>query len=188
MEEVVDPRPQAQTVDPDPFIIGLGIFSAIAGAGAFLEARRLRETAEAHQQQQFRTAWFACRRTLIFLRRSVDEFETYMLEDGFGRTAFRIGAIRLTVDFGRRRQLRRLSAQLLNTAGFMTDNVDDLSEFLGPADQERVDGILTRLGEIVMPATYRDLIRLAREVTDLFTVFLDDIGDREDFPSSENNA
>ena len=111
-----------------------------------------------------------------------------MLEDGFARTAFRIGAIRLTVDFGRRKALRRLNGQVFQTAQHMTDNLDDLSDFLGPEDQERVDQILQSLGDIEMPATYRDLIRIARDVSGLFTDFLDDIGERESFPRDRDEA
>ena len=69
----MQPTESRQTVDPDPFTIALGLFGAVAGGGSFLEARRARQEAELHHQQQFRTAWFACRRTLIFLKRSVDE-------------------------------------------------------------------------------------------------------------------
>lgn len=31
-----------ELVDPDPFTIGLAVFSALAGGGSFLEARRQR--------------------------------------------------------------------------------------------------------------------------------------------------
>lgn len=182
---------QAWTVeatDPDPFTIGLGIFAAIAGGGTFLEARRTRQEAEGHHKDAYRSAWFASRRTLIFFKRSVDEFETYMLEDGFAKSIFRIGAVRLTVDFGRHKALRRLNGQVMTTAQFMADNLDDLSDFLGVDDQQQIDAILKRLGEIEIPGTYRDLIKLARAASELYSDFLDEIGEREAFPRDANNA
>jgi hypothetical protein len=184
MEEQ-DRSPQA-LVDPDPFSIGLGIYAAIAGGGTFLEARRQRVDSELQHLQQFRGAWFACRRTLIFFKRSVDEFESYMLEQGYSRTAFRIGAIRLTVDFGGRKAMRRLNGQILMTAEKMADNFDDLSDYLGVDDAERVSGILIHLRDLELPATYRDVIRIARDVGALFTDLLDDIGERESFPRDAN--
>ena len=79
-------------IDPDPFTIGLGIFGAIAGGGAFLENRRQRQLVQDQQRGAFRAAWFAARRTLLFFKHQIDEFETYMLEDGaaaarWGKTA-----------------------------------------------------------------------------------------------------
>lgn len=177
--------PADRLVDPDPFTIGLGIFAAIAGGGSFLEARRTRQATERQQKDAFRAAWFASRRTVIFFKRSVDEFETYMLEDGYSRSAFRIGAVRVTVDFNRHRAMRRLHGQVMTTANYMADNLDDLSEFLGEDDQEQIDKILNRLSEIEIPPSYRDLIKLAREASDLYSDFLEDIGEREQFPTHD---
>jgi hypothetical protein len=95
-----------ELVDPDPFTIGLGIFAAIAGGGAFLEQRRQRQMLQDQQRAAFRASWFAARRTLIHFKQQVDEFETYMLEDNYGAREFRIGAVRLTVDRGRHQSMR----------------------------------------------------------------------------------
>jgi hypothetical protein len=134
-----------EAIDPDPFTIGLGIFSALAGGGAFLEARRQREIVQDQQRGAFRQAWFASRRTLIFFKHQIDEFETYMLEDNYGQRQFRIGAVRLTVDAGRHHALRRLRGQTLITASRMGDDLDDLSEFLGQEYAERVQQVLAQL-------------------------------------------
>ena len=97
----------SELVDPDPFTIGLGIFSAVAGGGTFLEARRARENAQNQQRDNFRAAWYGARRTLIHFKQQIDEFETYMLEDDYGRKTFRIGSVRLMVDRGRHQAHRR---------------------------------------------------------------------------------
>ncbi len=70
----------------------------------------------------------------------------------------------------------------------MADNLDDLSDFLGVDDQQQIDAILKRLGEIEIPGTYRDLIKLARAASELYSDFLDEIGEREAFPRDANNA
>lgn len=168
-------------VDPDPFTIALGIFAAIAGGGSFLEARRARQAGDQRQKEAFRTAWFACRRTVIHFRRVVDEFETYVLEDGYGKQAFRIGAVRITVSRESHRAMRRLNGQAMMTATHMADDLDELSEFLGPEDQSQNDLILERLSEITIPEFYKDVIRLARDLVQVYEHFLESIGDREQF-------
>jgi hypothetical protein len=167
--------------DPDPFTIGLGIFSILAGGGAFLEARKQREIAQDAQHGAFRQAWFQARRTLIFFKGQIDEFETFILEDTYGQRQFRIGAVRLTVDAGRRRQMRRLRGQTLITANHMGDNLDDLSEFLGAEYSERVEAVLTHLGAIEIPETYGQLIRVARDAFYEYDSFLTFIADKEGF-------
>ncbi|HEX8003272.1 MAG TPA: hypothetical protein VF519_11315 [Mycobacteriales bacterium] len=172
----------AGAVDPDPFSIGIAIFSTFASGAAFLETRRQRQHLEHAERRNFRAAWYDARRSLIFFRRSLDEFETYMLEDGYGRRAFRIGAVRVTVDGRRKHQMRRLKGQALTTANNLSDNLDDLSDYLGAADQAAVDGLLTRLGEIErLPDRYSDLVRLGREVALLYDDLLEGIAEREGF-------
>ena len=51
--------------DPDPFTIGLGIFGAVAGGGAYLEARRQRAAADRRERDAFRAAWYDCRRAIV---------------------------------------------------------------------------------------------------------------------------
>jgi hypothetical protein len=180
-EDGGDAHDGAELIDPDPFTIGLGIFSAMAGGGAFLETRRSREHVQQQSRDSFRAAWFKARRTLIHFKSQVDEFETYIYEDGYGRKAFRIGAVRLEVDRGRHKSLRRLRGQALVTASHMGDDLDDLSEFLTSDYQEQVDAILNRLGECELPAQYRDLIVVARESIVLYGDLLEAIETGEGF-------
>lgn len=169
-------------IDPDPFSIGIALFSAMAGGAAFLETRRSRVVVEQAQRRAFRAAWFNTRRSLIFFKRSLDEFETYMLEDGYGRRAFRIGAVRLVVDGQRKQQMRRLKGQTLTTANTLSDNLDDLSDHLGPEDQAAVDAILVRLAGIgQLPDRYADLVRVGREAVALYGDLLEVVADREGF-------
>jgi hypothetical protein len=175
-------------VDPDPFTIGLGLFAAIAAGGTFLEARRSRQETERVQKDAFRSAWFASRRTLIHFKRAADEFESFMLEDGYARKAFRIGEVRISVDFNRHKSMRRLHGQVLTTANFMADHLDDLSEYLGSEDQPAVDRILVGLKEMSFPESYRDIIRMARTAGELYGDFLQDLGEREGFPQSAESA
>lgn len=113
---MTSPEERHQVVDPDPFTIALGIFAAIAGGGSFLEARRQRQFMERQQQESFRGAYFACRRTLIYFQRLVDEFETYVKEDGYGHMTFRVGTVRLSVGRDRHKAMRRLNGQAMITA------------------------------------------------------------------------
>lgn len=176
-------------VDPDPFSIGIAIFSALASGAAFLETRRSRQNVETAERRAFRAAWYDARRSLIFFRRSLDEFETYMLEDGYGRRAFRIGAVRVVVDGRRKHQMRRLKGQALTTANTLSDNMDDLSDYLGTEAQASVDALLTRLGEIErLPDRYSDLIRLGREIASLYDDLLEGIADREGFEEDGDYA
>ena len=176
-----------QVIDPDPFTIGLGIFGAIAGGGAFLENRRQRQLVEGQQRGAFRAAWFAARRTLLFFKHQIDEFETYMLEDNFGQKQFRIGAVRLSVDAGRHRALRRLRGQTMVTASHMGDDLDDLSEFLGTEYADQVTKVLDHLEAIKIPETYRELIHVARDAFYEYDGFLTYIADIEGFQPDEED-
>lgn len=169
-------------VDPDPFTIGIALFSAVAGGAAFLETRRTRVNQEQAQRRAFRAAWFDTQRSLIYFRRSVDEFETFMREDGYTRRPFRIGVVRLSVEPRRKQQMRRLKGQALVTANTLSDNLDDLSEFLGPEDQDAVNAILVRLEAIDrLPDRYLDVVRLGREAVDLYEDLLAGVAEREGF-------
>jgi hypothetical protein len=177
----VDVTDSPDLVDPDPFTIGLGIFAAVAGGGAFLEARRQRQIVESQQKGAFRSAWFAARRTLIHFKQNLDEFETFVLEDGYGTRKFRIGAVRLTVDAGRHKALRRLRGQCLTTAHHMGDDLDELSEFLGGDYAERIQLVLEHLAAIGIPETYGELIKAARNAFYEYESLLTYIADVEGF-------
>ena len=174
----------SEFVDPDPFIIGLGILQIVAAGGAFLESRRQRRELQRAQRQQFRATWYAARRSVIFLKRTADEFETYMFEGAYGRRQFRIGAVRLSVNPVQHQAMRRMHGQTMKTAQHLADDLDDLSNYLGAEDQQRIDAIHDRLNRIdQLPDQYRDVIQLAREAVQLYSDLLDDVGEREQFES-----
>jgi hypothetical protein len=104
-----------------------------------------------------------------------------MLEDDYAESAFRIGAVRITVDRGRHQVLRRLKGQAMTTANVLTDTIDDLSEFLGTDDQEMIERILDELAQIELPTRYSDVIRSARKGRELYAELLSSVGEREGF-------
>ena len=171
-------------VDPDPFSIGLGLLQIISAGASFLEARRQRQLIEQGQAERFRSAWFQSKRSLIFFKRTADEFETYMLEGGYARRAFRIGSVRLYVDRHQHQALRRLHGQTMTTASHLADDLDDLSDFLDARDQPAIDALQARLVKMEsFPDSYRDVISLSREVIQLYQDLIDDVGEREGFTS-----
>lgn len=169
-------------VDPDPFGIGIGIFAAMVSGAQFLEARRQTQYLQQQQQAAFRTAWFEARRSLIFFKRTVDEFETYVIEDGYGRKAFRVGSVRLVVTARRANEMKRLRGRALHSATRLGDDLDELSNFLGPAEQEAVDSIIASLNEFgAFPDRYLDLITQGKQVVALYSALLDALADRQEF-------
>ena len=181
-DALVDDPLDNELSDPDPFVIGLGLLQIAAAGGAFLENRRRRQAVEQAERLRFRTAWYQARRSLIYFKRTADEFETYMLEEGYGRREFRIGAVRLTLDRRGHQAMRRMHGQTMNTAQHLADNLDELSEFLGPDDRAKVDAIHENLARIDrLPERYRDVIALSRTAIDLYAALLDDIGEQQGF-------
>lgn len=176
------PNTADELIDPDPFSVGLGLVQIFAAGVMFLEARRHSQEIQQGQRDQFVAVYFQAKRSLIFFKRAVDEFETYIFEGGYGRKEFRIGAVRLMFEPNQRHSIRRLHGQILTTANHLADNLDDISEYLGPADQKNVDAIHDRAKGIeAFPDSYRDVISLSREAVQLFQDLLDDVGERENF-------
>ena len=175
-----------ELVDPDPFSVGLGLVQIFAAGVMFLEARRRDQALQQGQRDAFMAVYFQAKRSLIFFKRAADEFETYMLEGGYGRREFRIGAVRVMFEPQQRHAMRRLHGQIMTTANHMADNLDDLSEFLGSDDQKNVDAIHERAQGIkALPDSYRDVITLSREAVQLYQDLLDDIGERQGFNTDE---
>ena len=174
------PLPDDPDIDPDPFSVGITILSLIFAGGSYLEARRAREAAGAQARNDFRSAWFDARRTLIHARRIIEEFNTYVSEDNFGRVEFGFGKIRLQIDRGRALQLRRLHGNAHTTAEHMADDLDRLADHLDASYQERIDAILALLRQISQfPQNYREVVTTARGALDLYEALINDIGDRE---------
>ncbi len=175
------PDPE-RLIDPDPFAIGLGLIQIISAGATFLEARRQRQATEQGQRDRFRASWFGAKRSLIYFKRTADEFETYMLEGAYARREFRMGIVRIALEPRQHQAMRRLLGQTTQTASHLADDLDDLSDFLGAADQVHIDAIRERLASIdKFPDKYRDVITLSREVIQLYQDLIDDIGERERF-------
>ena len=130
---------------------------------------------------EFRRTWFNARRTLIHARRIVEEFGTYVLEDGYGSREFLFGRVRLTLDRGRVDRLRRLHANAQTTATYMADNLDELSEFLDAEYQPYIEGIMAKLNEAQLPHTYDAVLLLAREGIALYEALVNRVGESEGF-------
>ena len=146
-----------------------------------METRRQNNVAAAAAARvEFRKAWFDARRTLIHARRIVEEFNTYVSEDNFGRVEFGFGKIRLQIDRGRAQQLRRLHGNAHTTAEHMADDLDRLADHLDASYQERIDAVIALLREInQFPANYRAVVMKAREALELYEELVTDVGERE---------
>lgn len=169
-------------IDPDPFGIGIGIFAAMVSGASFLEARRQTRAVVDQQRAAFRAAWFEARRSLIFFQRWMDEFETYVLEDGYGGREFRVGSVRLVLTPRRAQEMKQLRGQTLITAQRLGDDLDDLSNFLGPDDQDTVTSIIGALDDLGrFPERYADLLVQGRAILALYTGLLDAVARRERF-------
>lgn len=72
-------------------------------------------------------------------------------------------------------------AKTMTTANHLADNLDDLSDYLGPEDQEAVDNVLRRIGEVRFPEQYRGVIEQARSAIAVYSDLLESIDDRERF-------
>ena len=170
-----------ELVDPDPFAIGFGLLSLLFSGGAYLESRRRRMLTAQQRGGEFRKTWFHAQRTLIHARRIVEEFATYVAEDGFGDQEFLFGRARMNLPRERVDQLRRLHANCQTTALHMADSLDDLSEFLDSSYSAILDRIQNRLVEIQMPHTYDAVVVLVRDVVALYEELIDGIGKQEGF-------
>jgi hypothetical protein len=177
---VAEIPPEDEDIDPDPFSVGITILSLIFAGGSYLEARRANALAGSQARQDFKAAWYDSRRTLIHARRIVEEFNTYVSEDNFGRIEFGFGKVRLQIDRGRAQQLRRLHGNAHTTAEHMADDLDRLAEHLDASYQERIEAIMGLLREITgFPANYREVVTKARGALDLYEDLINDVGEKE---------
>ncbi len=173
----------AELVDPDPFAIGFSLLGVLVSGGAYLELRRNRILTENQRTGEFRQTWFQARRTLIHARRVVEEFATYVAEDGYGQQEFLFGRARLNLPRDRVDQLRRLHANSLTTASYMADNLDALSEYLDSSYRPMVDEIMEKLIELQLPHSYDAVVLLVRDGVTLYEKLINEIGQRESFSS-----
>ena len=168
-------------VDPDPFAIGFALLGLLFSGGTYLEARRRRMLSETQRNNEFRQKWFNSKRTLIHARRVIEEFETYVTEDGYGHQSFLFGTARMNLPRERVDQLRRIHANAHTTARYMADNLDDISEFLGVEYQDLINQIMDKLHEQQLPHSYDAVVILAKDAITLYEQLIDEIGRNEGF-------
>ena len=178
-----EPKPDFndELVDPDPFAIGFALLGLLFSGGAYLELRRNRILTEQQRTGEFRQTWFQSRRTLIHARRVVEEFATYVAEDGYGSQEFLFGKAKMNLPRSRVDQLRRLHANAQTTASYMADNLDALSEYLDSSYQPLVDEIMEKLEELQLPHSYDAVVLLTRDGVTLYERLINEIGERESF-------
>ena len=170
-----------EEVDPDPFAIGFALLGLLFSGGTYLEARRRRMLSENQRNNEFRKKWFDSRRTLIHARRVIEEFETYVIEDGYGQQNFLFGTARMNLPRERVEQLRRIHANAHTTARYMADNLDDISEFLGEEYQDLINQIMDKLHEQQLPHSYDAVVILAKDSIRLYEQLIEEIGRNEGF-------
>lgn len=168
-------------VDPDPFAIGFALLGLLFSGATYLETRRRRILSETQRTNEFRKKWFDCRRTLIHARRVIDEFETYVAEDGYGGQDFLFGTARMNLPRYRVDQLRRLHGNAHTTSRYMADDLDAISEFLGEEYQELIEQIMDKLREQRLPHSYDAVLILAKDAIALYERLIEEIGENEGF-------
>ena len=167
--------------DPDPFAWGISLLAALFSGAAYLEMRRQSRLTGDEQEREFRRTWFSARRSVIYARRVVEEFATYAEELGFGNEEFRYGRRRLDLPRETVRDIRRLHANCLMNATHLADDLDDLSEFLGPSYGPIIKRIQDRLTEAQMPHTYDAIVVLVKDGVSLYEELLRMVSDQEGF-------
>lgn len=175
----VDYDDTSTQVDPDPFVIGAAVMSAVLSGAGFLETRRQRQLVERQERNRFRAAWFDAHRSTLHLARIVDEFETYVLEERLGGRSFRFGGVRLMIDRGRQQGIRRLYSQALVTAQRLGATMDDLSAFLGPEDTESLNRAYDAFEALATPQDYSEIVAVGRRAVSLYLDVLTTIDERE---------
>ena len=170
-----------ELVDPDPFAIGFALLGLIFSGGAYLELRRQRMLTQQQRSGEYRQAWFKGRRTLIHARRVLEEFTTYVAEDGYGDQEFLFGRARMNMTRQRVEALRRLHGNAQTTASHIADDLDTLSEYLDATYSAEVDAITERLTNLEMPHTYDAVLILVRDAVELYEALINKIGEQEGF-------
>jgi hypothetical protein len=177
---------------PDPFAVGVGVLAAIVSGASFGETRRgaaqpARGAAEprrdAAQPPRAAAAWYDARRALIALTAAIDEFETYVLEDGLGSFAFAPGAARFALTApDRAYRLRLLDERTLDAAFRLADGLHVVAGILDAADRSALAAPLSaglRAGGF--PDTYADLVARGRAAVRLYAGLLDGVATRAAF-------
>ena len=167
--------------DPDPFGWGISLLASLFSGASYLETRRRNRLTAEEREGRFRRAWFSARRTVIYSRRVVEEFATYVEELGFGTDEFRYGGRRLNLPEETVKNIRRLHTNCLMNATHLADDLDELSEFLGSSYDPIIQRIQDRLIEAQMPHTYDAIVVLVRDGVGLYEELLRMISEQEKF-------
>ena len=167
--------------DPDPFGWGISLLAALFSGASYLETRRRNRLTADERDGRFRRAWFSARRTVIYSRRVVEEFATYVEELEFGGDEFRYGGRRLNLPEETVKDLRRLHANCLMNATHLADDLDGLSEFLDASYNPIIQRIQDRLIEAQMPHTYDAIVVLVKDGVGLYEELLRMISEQEKF-------
>ncbi|MDQ1710889.1 MAG: hypothetical protein QOE45_339 [Frankiaceae bacterium] len=169
-------------VDPDPFSIGITLFAAMVTGASFIETRRQTGLLQRNRREAFRAAWYGARRSVLFFEHALDEFETHVLQDGYGARSFQVGTVRLVLSRSRADELRMLHDEALTAARHLRDRLSTLSDFLGPDDQDPVTTILTEVAGLpAMPARFADVVTQGRTVAGMYHDLLADLAARHGF-------
>lgn len=167
--------------DPDPFAWGLSLLAALFSGASYLEMRRQTRLTAEEREGEFRQTWFSARRTVIYARRVVEEFATYVAELGLGDREMQYGRFRLNLDRGMARDLRRLHTNCLMNATHLVDDLDELSAFLDASYDSAIRRIQDMLTEAQMPHTYDAVVVLVKAGISLYEELLEEIKQKEGF-------
>lgn len=173
-------RPELE-VDPDPFSIGLALLGLVVAGGSFLETRRQRQLQIERDTNRYRTRWYNARRTLLTAHQVVDEFQTFVAGRGFGDNEFGFGQVRLSMSRNDVRQFRSMMRRIGTATNAMAADIDALSEFLGPENQDLVNEIMEKVEENQRPHSYDAVIILAKDAIDSFDQLIEQIGNSQGF-------
>ncbi len=179
MRETGD-RPDFE-VDPDPFSIGLALLGLVVSGASFLEARRQRQLQFERDTNRYRARWYNARRTLLSARQVVDEFQVFVVGQGFGDDEFGFGQVRLSISRSDVRQFRSMMRRISTVTNAMAADIDALSEFLGPENQDLMNQIMDKVRENQRPASYDAVIILAKDAIDSFDQLIEQIGTSQGF-------
>lgn len=176
-------RPELE-VDPDPFSIGLALLGLIFSGASFLEARLQRQQQLERDTNRYRTRWYNAKRTLLSARQVVDESQSFIAQHGCGDDSFGFGEVRLALTRNEVKNCRAMIKRISAATNSMAADIDALSEFLGPDNQELINRIMDKVKENQRPHSYDAVIILVKDAIDSFEQLIGDIGSLEGFGES----
>ena len=190
-----------EEIDPDPFVIGLGILTLVFTAGMYLEARRSNKALtgaidvlgdyqnnpkplSTRQRGIYRSRWYEAQRALSRGRELVEGYQELIQRYRLESEAFRFGTSRLRVSRADVRDLQRMATQIGRATSALATHIYGLSEFLDDEDFHSVESIWEVLEENQQPHSFDAVVLLALRSLDLFDELLGEIGLREGFGES----